>query len=328
VTDALPHVGVVVLSQGRRPDGLAASLASVLRQEGVVLDVVVVGNGWRPEGLPAGVRGVHLPENLGIPAGRNAGVPHVDGTTLFFLDDDETVPSAAFLVDALALMRREGDVALIQPRIVDPTGAATPRRWIPRIRKGDPARSSAVFSVLEGAVVVRRDAFEAAGGWAGEFFYAHEGIELAWRVWDQGLRAWYAGELAGVPPGGRIHAARRVPPSQRAQPRLARPPQPPAASRARVRRVLDGRAGAPQRPESRRARHVVPWLARGLDELAGRAPSHVVAHGRAHGAGRPTARHLIVIRRAAVTIGYRSAPPSGARPGRRRPLATVGAWVS
>jgi GT2 family glycosyltransferase len=200
VTDALPHVGVVVLSQGRRPDGLAASLASVLRQEGVVLDVVVVGNGWRPEGLPAGVRGVHLPENLGIPAGRNAGVPHVDGRTLFFLDDDETVPSAAFLVDALALMRREGDVALIQPRIVDPTGAATPRRWIPRIRKGDPARSSAVFSVLEGAVVVRRDAFEAAGGWAGEFFYAHEGIELAWRVWDQGLRAWYAGELVAHHP--------------------------------------------------------------------------------------------------------------------------------
>jgi GT2 family glycosyltransferase len=200
VTDALARVGVVILSQGRRPDGLAASLASVLRQEGVVLDVVVVGNGWRPEGLPAGVRGLHLAENLGIPAGRNAGVPHVDGATLFFLDDDETVPSATFLADALALMRRLGDVALIQPRIVDPTGAATPRRWIPRIRKGDPARSSAVFSVLEGAVVVRRDAFDAAGGWAGEFFYAHEGIELAWRVWDQGLRAWYAGELVAHHP--------------------------------------------------------------------------------------------------------------------------------
>ena len=195
MTDALPRVGVVILSQGRRPEGLAASLDSVRRQRGVALDVVVVGNGWEPAGLPAGVRGLHLPENLGIPAGRNAGVPLVVGETLFFLDDDETVPSASFVRDALALMGEQGDVALVQPRIVDPTGAATPRRWIPRIRKGDPARSSAVFSVLEGAVVVRRDAFEAAGGWAGEFFYAHEGIELAWRVWDQGLRAWYAGDL-------------------------------------------------------------------------------------------------------------------------------------
>jgi GT2 family glycosyltransferase len=195
VSVTVPRVGVIVLSQGRRPDGLAASLRSVLRQEGVVIDAVVVGNGWAPTGLPDGVRGVHLPENLGIPAGRNAGVPHVIGETLFFLDDDETVPSATFLVDCLALMRSSGDVALIQPRIVDPTGAVTPRRWIPRIRKGDPAASSAVFSVLEGAVVVRRDAFEAADGWAGEFFYAHEGIELAWRIWDQGLRAWYAGDL-------------------------------------------------------------------------------------------------------------------------------------
>ncbi|QIS41729.1 glycosyltransferase family 2 protein [Clavibacter capsici] len=200
MTGDLPRVGVVVLSQGRRPEGLAASLRSVLRQEGVAIDAVVVGNGWVPEGLPDGVRGVHLPENLGIPAGRNAGVPHVGGTTLFFLDDDETVPSATFLADSLALMRRFGDVALVQPRIVDPTGAATPRRWIPRIRKGDPATSSAVLSVLEGAVVVRRDAFEAAGGWAGEFFYAHEGIELAWRIWDQGLRAWYAGDLVAHHP--------------------------------------------------------------------------------------------------------------------------------
>ncbi|OUE31672.1 Glycosyl transferase family 2 [Clavibacter michiganensis] len=200
MTGDLPRVGVVVLSQGRRPDGLAASLRSVLRQQGVAIDAVVVGNGWVPEGLPDGVRGVHLPENLGIPAGRNAGVPVVGGTTLFFLDDDETVPSATFLADSLALMRRLGDVALVQPRIVDPTGAATPRRWIPRIRKGDPATSSAVLSVLEGAVVVRRDAFEAAGGWAGEFFYAHEGIELAWRIWDQGLRAWYAGDLVAHHP--------------------------------------------------------------------------------------------------------------------------------
>lgn len=200
MTDALPRVGVVILSQGRRPDGLAASLDSVRRQRGVALDVVVIGNGWEPTGLPADVRGLHLPENLGIPAGRNAGVPLVVGEALFFLDDDETVPSASFVHDALALMREQGDVALVQPRIVDPTGAATPRRWIPRIRKGDPARSSAVFSVLEGAVVVRRDAFEAAGGWAGEFFYAHEGIELAWRIWDQGLRAWYAGDLVAHHP--------------------------------------------------------------------------------------------------------------------------------
>ena len=84
--------------------------------------------------------------------------------------------------------------------MVDPTGKVSPRRWIPRIRKGDPARSSAVFSCWEGAVLMPRAVFEATGGWADPFFYAHEGIELAWRVWDTGHVAWYAGDLeAGHP---------------------------------------------------------------------------------------------------------------------------------
>lgn len=43
--------------------------------------------------------------------------------------------------------------------------------------------------------MVRRKALEAAGGWAGEFFYAHEGIDLAWRIWDANYAAWYAGDI-------------------------------------------------------------------------------------------------------------------------------------
>src|SRR5690606_1121328 len=38
------------------------------------------------------------------------------------------------------------------------------------------------------------------GGWGAPYFYAHEGIELAWRVWDQGRRAWYAGDLVANHP--------------------------------------------------------------------------------------------------------------------------------
>src|SRR4051795_2753015 len=83
-----PRFGCVVLTMGRRPDDLRVSLDSLLRQEGVELDVVVVGNAWEPTGLPEGVRGVGLAENVGIPAGRNAGVPHVEGELLFFLDED------------------------------------------------------------------------------------------------------------------------------------------------------------------------------------------------------------------------------------------------
>jgi GT2 family glycosyltransferase len=174
---------------------LSRALASVLAQRDVVVDIVCVGNGWQPTGLPDGVRALGLPENLGIPAGRNAGVTETAGEYLFFLDDDEYVESETFLIDSIARFGIDRSIGVLQPRVRTIDGSPAPRRWVPRLRKGDPAASSVVFSLVEGAIVMRRSVFETAGGWAGPFFYAHEGIELAWRVWDQGLHAWYAGDL-------------------------------------------------------------------------------------------------------------------------------------
>jgi GT2 family glycosyltransferase len=199
-----PTIGVVVLTQGTRPEDLRRGLQSLHDQTGVTLDTVVVGNGWDPRtlpgGLPAGVAPLALPENLGIPAGRNAGVARVTGDFLFFLDDDASLGSPTFLADAVELIHADPSIGLIQPRVVDPSGVASPRRWIPRIRKGDPTHSSPVFSCWEGAVLLPRHTFGEAGGWADPFFYAHEGIELAWRVWNTGRRAWYAGELVAHHP--------------------------------------------------------------------------------------------------------------------------------
>lgn len=197
---AVPTVGAVVLTQGTRPEALEASLRSILAQRGVRVDVVCVGNGWEPAGLPPGVRALALPENVGIPAGRNAGVPLVTGEYLLFLDDDERLPDPGFVAGAIRLIESSGDIGMVQPRVVAPGGAAAPRRWIPRLRKGSPERSSAVFSVIEGALVLPRAVFERAGGWGDPYFYAHEGIELAWRVWDQGKRVWYAGDLVAEHP--------------------------------------------------------------------------------------------------------------------------------
>ncbi len=185
---------------GTRPDDLARALASLAGQTGVSLDTVVVGNGWEPTGLPPGVQALHLPENLGIPAGRNRGVAAVTGEYVFFLDDDASIPSPTFLADAIARLRDDPSIGLLQPRIVDPTGSANPRRWVPRIRKGDPGASSAVFSVWEGATLLPRSVFDGIGGWGDPYFYAHEGIELAWRVWGSGRRAWYAGDLVANHP--------------------------------------------------------------------------------------------------------------------------------
>jgi GT2 family glycosyltransferase len=49
--------------------------------------------------------------------------------------------------------------------------------------------------VLEAAVVMPRALCESIGGWGAPYFYAHEGIELAWRVWNAGKTVWYDGDL-------------------------------------------------------------------------------------------------------------------------------------
>jgi GT2 family glycosyltransferase len=192
---ARPKFGVVVLTMGNRPEDLNRGLASLLNQRDVDLDVVVVGNGWQPVGLPPGVKAKGLAENLGIPAGRNAGVSLVEGDLLFFLDDDACLPEDDILARMAAQFAADPTLGMIQPRVTDPDGRTAPRRWIPRVRVGDPTRSSPAMNVWEGAVAIRRDAFEFAGGWPEPFWYAHEGIELAWRVWDGGFQVRYDGEI-------------------------------------------------------------------------------------------------------------------------------------
>ena len=135
--------GCVLLTMGRRPDELRLALESLRAQEGVETDVAVVGNTWEPSGLPEGVRGVYSAENVGIPAGRNLGVPAVQGELLFFLDDDAALSEP----DALArVARRFADdpgLGLLQLRVEPRGGGARARDWVPRLRVGEPARGRA-----------------------------------------------------------------------------------------------------------------------------------------------------------------------------------------
>jgi GT2 family glycosyltransferase len=196
-------IGVVVLTQGRRPAELAAALESIAVQRDVDREVVVVGNGWEPSGLPEGVHAVALAEDRGIPAGRNAGVGAVAGELLFFLDDDARLASPDALASVAARFASDPGLGMLQLRVRSSDGGPAPRDWVPRLRVGDRARSSEVTAVWEGAVAIRRTVFEQAGGWPEEFRFAHEGIDLAWRVMDTGRRVFYAGDIEVLHPSYR-----------------------------------------------------------------------------------------------------------------------------
>lgn len=91
-------LGVVVLTMGNRPAELVALLESVRAQEGSESGVrtVVLGQGAELPELPEWVDAVELPENLGIPGGRNVGVERLRELggmdVLVVLDDDGLLP--------------------------------------------------------------------------------------------------------------------------------------------------------------------------------------------------------------------------------------------
>jgi GT2 family glycosyltransferase len=62
---------------------------------------------------------------------------------------------------------------------------------VPRLRAGDPERSSPVTTFAGGACAIRRAAYLAAGGLPAVFFYAHEETDLAWRLLGLGYRIEY-----------------------------------------------------------------------------------------------------------------------------------------
>ena len=189
------QVGAVLLTMGKRPQELQRALTSLKSQQGVTLDVVIVGNGWNPAEQFPTEKALHLPENLGIPAGRNAGVAKVSGEYLFFLDDDAYLDDLHALSSLIGKLNAHHEWGLIQPRVVPEGAGEIPNRWVPRLRVGDPLKSSPATSLWEGAVILRRHLFDEIGGWPENFFYAHEGIELVWQVYNHGFIGWYAADV-------------------------------------------------------------------------------------------------------------------------------------
>ena len=192
-------VDAVVLTMNDRPEQ-AAALQSLLAQEGVDLRVIVVGNGVRPEHVPTGVTTLALPQNVGIPEGRNIGARELaaaggGGEFVFFFDNDAHLPAPDTLARLVAEARRRPEAAWVQPRIADPDTGETARRWVPRLRTADPERPGTVAAMAEGVLLVRRQAFDQVGGWPGHFFLYHEGFDLALRCWNAGLTGYYAPQV-------------------------------------------------------------------------------------------------------------------------------------
>ena len=201
------EIAVVVLTQANRPAELARAIASVRAQQGVDLQLVMVLNGTRtgsasdvmlPE-LDAADRLIVLPENVGIPGGRNLGAAAADASLLLFLDDDAELLGPSVLAGVVDRFARGPDIGAMAIRLVDEDGVSQ-RRHVPRLGARSAERPGRVTHFIGAACVVRTDVFEDLGGFDRRFFYAMEESDLSWRLLDSGWSIWYSADLTAFHP--------------------------------------------------------------------------------------------------------------------------------
>ncbi|ESQ01474.1 Glycosyltransferase [Streptomyces sp. GBA 94-10 4N24] len=200
VNSTSPTVGAVIITMGNRPEELRALIDSVAKQDGDPVQIAVVGNGSPVPEVPEGVRTTELPENLGIPGGRNAGIEmfgpagrEVD--ILLFLDDDGLLARTDTAELCREAFTADPELGIVSFRIADPDTGETQRRHVPRLRASDPMRSSRVTTFLGGANAVRTRVFADAGLLPADFFYAHEETDLAWRALNAGWQIDYRSDM-------------------------------------------------------------------------------------------------------------------------------------
>lgn len=196
-------ISVLMLAYGEEAY-LGEAVAAVLASADVDLEVVLVDNGCTTdavERLPADprVRVVVPGTNLGFTGGVNRAAELATGDVLVLVNSDAVVAPDAIAI--LASRVADPAVGLAGALVVladDPTtvnSAGNPLHvlglsWAGAM--GRPVTEVAdvrrVASVSGAGLAVRRDVWEALGGFPTPYFAYLEDLELAWRCWQRGLR--------------------------------------------------------------------------------------------------------------------------------------------
>ena len=191
-------IGWVVLTMGDRWPATRTALASLIEfSPGAPITLVL--NGCDPVDLgdlSDAVNVVELPGNVGIPAGRAAGVEALGERVeaVGFLDDDARLLTPETGMALIRVFEAEASVGAVAMRIVDEDGE-TARRHVPRVGESGAEAAGAVVTFLGGACAVRRSCYDAVGGYWGELFYSHEELDLSWRLHDAGFSVVYVPDL-------------------------------------------------------------------------------------------------------------------------------------
>jgi GT2 family glycosyltransferase len=206
-------------------------LGSLSDPAALVDEVVVVDNASadgsvnRALAISPGATIVPQSHNLGVAAGRQAGVAKATQELILFLDDDaELMPGT--LAALQSFLVANPNAAVVAPRMVDRAGNGIPSaRGFPtiagklgsimplsllaraaqreRFKYAKAVKPTPVDYVIGACQLIRRSALESIGGLDTDFFYGPEDVDMCLRLWKNGWQTWL------MPSATFVHPPRR-----------------------------------------------------------------------------------------------------------------------
>lgn len=216
---------VIVLNWNGRA-WLDACLEGLRAQTLPPTEIVVVDNGSTDDSVAhlrqrwPDIRVLALADNVGFAAGNNRGAEGAVTDHLVFLNND-TQPEPGWLQALVAAATADPARGLVTSKILylEPAGVIDSAgdgylRCGGGFKRahGKPAHMAAdsgeVFGACGAAFLIRRDLFEALGGFDEDFFMVYEDVDLSYRARHLGARVWFAADSvvrhAGSPALGRV----------------------------------------------------------------------------------------------------------------------------
>jgi GT2 family glycosyltransferase len=194
-------VDIVIPVYGERSEALSATLSACANQTYPVGKIFVVDDGSpEPVSLPDWAQSstqislVRLPQNQGISAARNAAIALSNATFLACINS-EVLPDPDWLATCLGYISSHPSVGAVYTRTIpqNPDGMLT--RWRMRFQEPkNPEQSGPVLFAHGHAVLFRKEAVDAVGGYDVRFRRHHEDSDICQRMKKAG---WESHFVAG-----------------------------------------------------------------------------------------------------------------------------------
>jgi GT2 family glycosyltransferase len=194
----LPLITILIITWNRKKDMLE-TLQSIYEQAYQNFEIIVVDNGSNDGTVETlchaypDVKIVPLDRNMGVSAGRNAGIAIAQGEIIICLDSDASLGRDT-LNNMVHKFQAEPSVGVINSKIVNAytkTLDGGPG-WVYSSKlKAKQDEEFLSFSFSEGGAAIRKEVFDRVGLFWDFLFFGCEGEEFSLRVWDAGYKILY-----------------------------------------------------------------------------------------------------------------------------------------